>query len=56
MFETEDGELYEDMLITCNWNKSWTPKSQLDKCSWIACINPPQVGSPKAIGHHRVHI
>ena len=30
-FRLESGELYEDLVVTCAWNKSWTP-SPLDPC------------------------
>lgn len=44
MFESYEGDLYDEMWIQCNWNKSWTPTTELDSCKWVQCINPPTVG------------
>ena len=47
MFQTEEGDLYDETWLTCNWNKTWTPTTELDQCVWIQCINPPEVKSLK---------
>ena len=44
MFESYEGDLYDEMWIQCNWNKTWTPTTELDTCKWVQCINPPMVG------------
>ena len=41
--DPETSELYSERWMTCNWNKTWTPVDSLDECTWIQCINPPQV-------------
>ena len=41
--DPETSELYSERWMTCNWNKTWTPVDSLDVCTWIQCINPPQV-------------
>ena len=30
-FESEDGQLYTELVAECLWNKTWSPP-QLDKC------------------------
>ena len=40
--DAETELLYDRKSITCNWNKTWTPSSELDSCVWVACINPPE--------------
>ena len=34
MFQTEEGDLYDEMWLTCNWNKTWTPVTELDQCMY----------------------
>ena len=50
MFESYEGDLYDEVWIHCNWNKTWMPVTELDTCTWVQCIDPPQViiqGVPK---------
>ena len=39
--EPESNLLYDTRSIVCNWNKTWTPYTEIDPCIWVACINPP---------------
>ena len=43
MFQNDEGDLYDEMWLTCNWNKTWTKYDTLDDCVWVQCINPPLV-------------
>eukprot|EP00094_Tigriopus_californicus_P011789 TCALIF_11387-PA protein Name:"Similar to Svep1 Sushi, von Willebrand factor type A, EGF and pentraxin domain-containing protein 1 (Rattus norvegicus)" AED:0.18 eAED:0.20 QI:5/0.76/0.61/0.96/0.43/0.51/31/0/2019 len=36
-FRNSDGNLYNSWTITCQWNKSWTPGTTLDTCTWFQC-------------------
>ena len=27
--------------MTCQWDKTWTPTSQINTCDWVACLKPP---------------
>ncbi|XP_059083342.1 sushi, von Willebrand factor type A, EGF and pentraxin domain-containing protein 1-like [Tigriopus californicus] len=40
-FRNSDGNLYNSWTITCQWNKSWTPGTTLDTCTWFQCLSPP---------------
>ena len=33
---------YDERLMQCNWNTSWTVEDSLDSCVWVQCIDPPQ--------------
>ena len=39
-------ELYNERWMECNWNQTWTRTDVLDTCSWIQCLNPPEVRLP----------
>ena len=28
--------------MTCQWDRSWSPTTQLGSCDWVACLQPPQ--------------
>ena len=32
---------YNERMMQCNWNNSWTVEDSLDECVWVQCINPP---------------
>ena len=51
-FEDPDSKLlYDTRSIMCNWNKTWSPHTELDSCVWVACINPPTAPSPNLISN-----
>ena len=27
--------------MTCQWDRTWTPKSEIHECDWVACLKPP---------------
>ena len=39
--ELSSNGTYQERMMQCNWNRSWTPESSLDPCVWVQCINPP---------------
>ncbi|XP_059083502.1 uncharacterized protein LOC131880812 [Tigriopus californicus] len=41
--------LYDTQEFNCEWNQEWSPKAEIDPCTWHQCINPP---IPH--GHHRL--
>ena len=39
-----DAELeveYDERLMRCNWNNTWTRHDSLDPCIWTQCLYPP---------------
>lgn len=42
MFQKANGDLYDQAIFKCEWNKSWTPSPILDPCVWIACKGVPR--------------
>ena len=50
LFQTEGGPV-EEMSMTCQWDKTWSPGPDLDQCDWVACLKPP---SPPAFTNLRV--
>ena len=39
-FLPEEGDPFRELLVTCEWNKTWTP-SELPKCGSTACQDIP---------------
>ena len=37
----ENSSHYDFTWLECHWNKSWTPRDDLDSCDWVQCLNPP---------------
>ena len=40
-YDPELDSLYDERLMTCNWNKTWTLRDYIDDCQWVACLYPP---------------
>lgn len=40
-YDPELDSLYDERLMTCNWNKTWTVYDTIDECVWTQCLNPP---------------
>ena len=32
---------YDERMMQCNWNTSWTLEDSLDPCVWTQCLYPP---------------
>ena len=41
-FLSPEGEHIPSMAMTCQWNKTWTPDSEILPCDWVACLEPPR--------------
>ena len=39
---TKRGDHIDSLSMTCNWDKSWSPGSEILDCDWVACLEPPQ--------------
>ena len=39
--EGDEGTLYLERMITCQWDKTWTPSNTLEACAWLRCLRPP---------------
>ena len=40
-FFHSDGSQSVTQSMTCQWDKTWTPTTQLGTCDWVACLKPP---------------
>ena len=40
-FKLPDGSFTPTESMTCQWDKTWTPTSEIDECDWVACLKPP---------------
>ena len=40
-FFYEDESQSETQSMTCQWDKTWTPTTELGTCDWVACLKPP---------------
>ena len=40
-FIDSSENLYDNHVMTCNWDKSWNASHTLDECVWVACLKPP---------------
>ena len=40
--DEESSEHYDERVMTCAWNTTWTPLDSLDPCVWVQCLYPPQ--------------
>ena len=40
--DEESTEHYDERVMTCAWNTTWTPLDTLDPCVWVQCLYPPQ--------------
>ena len=40
-FFYEDGTQAVTQSMTCQWDKTWTPTTELGTCDWVACLKPP---------------
>ena len=46
--DPESEMLYDERMMQCNWNTTWTLTDLLDPCVWVACLHPP--GPPEGSG------
>ena len=37
----KDNAAFDELTMTCQWNRSWTPTEILAPCDWVACLKPP---------------
>lgn len=40
-FFHSDGSQTVTQSMTCRWDKTWSPTTQLGTCDWVACLKPP---------------
>ena len=40
-FFYDNGTQAETQSMTCQWDKTWTPTTELGTCDWVACLKPP---------------
>ena len=40
-FFYEDESQSVTQSMTCQWDKTWTPTTELGTCDWVACLKPP---------------
>lgn len=40
--DEESSEHYDERVMSCAWNTTWTPLDTLDPCVWVQCLYPPQ--------------
>ena len=40
-FKLPDGSFTPTESMTCQWDKTWTPTSEINECDWVACLKPP---------------
>ena len=40
-FFYEDGSQENTQSMSCQWDKTWTPTTELGECDWVACLKPP---------------
>ena len=40
--DEETSDHYDERVLTCAWNTTWTPLDYLDPCVWVQCLYPPQ--------------
>ena len=47
--DPESEQHYDERLMQCNWNTTWTLTDTLDPCVWVACLYPPDPPEGAAI-------
>ena len=40
-FLSSSGNLYDNHIMNCQWDKNWNASHVLDECKWVACLKPP---------------
>lgn len=39
--QNSSGFIYDEQVIHCEWDHTWSPNLNLDPCIWVQCIDPP---------------